>query len=156
MRLVKVSGIGLFAVLTGLAFVSARVSAADNVVHFTGGMLVQNPCNAEIVGGPGTIDVTVGVNSHTNGQGDPVVNAHVSFHGELPGSLGNTYRVSFTGSEQFNAFSNPYVVPYHSNVIGKGKAPNFRMDGNINVFVNGNGDPVGAFFTGPTMTCQGS
>ena len=107
-----------------------------------------NPCNGEIPAG--IVDVLLGV--HVNEDGG--VNVFRSFHGTLEGNQGNTYQISSSGHEHFDSTAASYDVPFHNNVIGLGKAPNFELDATVRIFVNSNQDPITFIVINPPVTCK--
>jgi hypothetical protein len=123
----------------------------DNVFHFGGSVGVGNPCNGEGVSGP--VDATAVVNRQANGKNGHV-NAHLSFHGTLTGTAGNTYQLSAVANgKSDDVNTGTYFIPYHAQVAGLGGAPNFTFDGIIRVFVNADGEPTGANFASISATC---
>ena len=142
--------ISRFAAALVCSVVAATVGAhADGNLKTTFLSTQFNPCNGEVPSG--IVDVLLGV--HVNEDGG--VTVFRSFHGTLEGNLGNTYQISSAGNEHFET-TNPayYDVPFHNNVIGLGKAPNFEADAIVRIFVNADQEPTGFTVFGYTSTCK--
>jgi len=126
---------------------------SDNLLRFTQSVNGVNPCNSEIVNG--FLDVLIVLNRHSTGLADTHVNLHGSFHGELTGSLGNTYQVSAEGQDEADVVSNRYDLPFHVNAVTEGSASNLTLDGTARVLVDSSGNPVGAGIVSLSVNCAG-
>ncbi len=135
-----------------LSFSAVPIANADNTVSFTGTFAVVNPCNDELASG--SIDVFIVVSSSVTGEGTTRVKVHHSSHASLNGDQGNVYQVSRFATDQFDALSNRYDVPWTGRFIGKNGAPNFTASGTLRVFVNSQNEPVGSLLLSITSTCS--
>src|SRR5438132_2969439 len=121
---------------------AAARADSGNVLAFTVAVAGVNPCNAENVSG--SLNVTIVLNRHSAGDDETRANVHGSFHGELTGSLGNTYHVAAEGEDHSDLLAGHYDFPFHVNAATEGSAPNLTLDGIARVIANASGDPVGA------------
>ena len=118
-----------------------------------------NPCNNENVSLKGPADVTYHTNTTSGGAHYSV---HVSFKGTGSGNKGNDYVVTLTANGDFDAPSSTvgttlhFQMPYHAEFVSKGKAPNFSLEGTIDVGVD-NGKPVNIVIVFPFVNavCKG-
>lgn len=139
----------MFAVLGALCAASANAEVKKN--EFTGNVGGYIACIAKTVVVSGPVELQVQTLEAQN-------NTMVSIHGRLKlegaDSAGNVYKSAFQMNANFDAKSTQYVMPYRSLFIGQGGAPNFKMEGDMKVFVDAAGKPVGAWIVSGTITCQ--
>jgi hypothetical protein len=139
----------------------AGLARADGNARFSFPISVffPNPCNNENVGLQGAVDVTY----HTNAAGGGAhYSVHVRFKGNGTGNQGNAYNVSLMANGDFDAPTSTigttlhFQMPYHAEFISKGKAPNFSLEGTIDVGVD-NGQPVNIVIVLPFVNaiCKG-
>jgi len=129
-------------------------------IEFPITVFFPNPCNGENVSLQGAADVTY----HTNptGTGGTHYGVEVRFKGDGTGNQGNAYVVSLMANGQFDAPTSTvgstlhFQMTYHAEFISKGKAPNFSLEGQIDVGVD-NGQPVNLVIVLPFVNavCKG-
>ncbi len=140
----------------------AGMARADGNARFDFPISVffPNPCNGENVSLQGAADVTYHANA--TGGGGTHYGVHVRFKGNGSGNQGNSYNVSLMANGEFDAPSstvgptNNFQMTYHAEFISKGKAPNFSLEGTIQVGVL-NGQPVNIVIVLPFVNavCKG-
>jgi hypothetical protein len=140
-------GVGL---LCSVAVAAVGVRA-DGTLKITRTSTLFNPCNGETVTGP--VDVELVVQTNEKSDGTHVV-VHRSFHGTLTGNQGNTYKVSSIANDQQDALAAFYDLTFENNVIGQGDAPDFKVEGNLRVFVNATQDPINYSASVTSATCK--
>ena len=139
----------MLAALMGLATLGLNAEVVQN--EFNGGVGFYNPCNGLLVTATGPVNLQVQTMENAN-------KVMVSIHGRIKlegtDSQGNAYQTSFQMNANFDAKSTQYVVPYNAIFVGQGGASNFKADGEIRIFVNAAGKPVGALIISATTSCQ--
>jgi hypothetical protein len=129
-------------------------------IDFPINVFFPNPCNSENVSLQGAADVMYHTN--TTGAGGNHYGVEVRFKGTGTGNLGNNYVVSLLANGQFDAPTSTvgttlhFQTTYHAEFISKGKAPNFSLEGTIDVGVD-NGVPVNIVIVLPFVNavCKG-
>jgi hypothetical protein len=143
-----------------LFFLGSTTLVAKTTHYNTPGFFTAvNPCNGELV----SIDTDFSALLHQNASGGQTHYVlHVDVQGAGSGDLGNQYRISSAGNAQFDEPSDEgpvnfiFDVPFHREVIGHGRAPNFHIDGVLRVLISkSTGDLSNAFIISATLTCQG-
>ena len=129
-------------------------------IEFPISVFFPNPCNSENVSLQGAADVMY----HTNptGAGGAHYVVEVRFKGKGSGNLGNDYVVSLLANGQFDAPTSTvgstlhFQTTYHAEFISKGNAPNFSLEGTIDVGVD-NGKPINIVIVLPFVNavCKG-
>jgi len=128
-------------------------------IDFPISVFFPNPCNSENVSLHGAVDVMY----HTNAAGGGAhYSVHVEFKGKGSGNQGNDYVVSLIANGNFDAPTGTvgttlhFLMPYHAEFISKGKAPNFSLEGTIDVGVD-NGVPTNIVIVLPFVNavCKG-
>jgi hypothetical protein len=155
-RFIGVSGFVVGLVACVALATSPAIAAGAARAEFGGGAGFFNSCNSEFVSGTGPITIVY------IDHGDSF-SVHFTFQiRNAVGNKGNTYVMNFIANGDFDAPSfigagfTRFDVPLHSEIVSKGGAPNFELDAIMQVFVNSSGQPVGAFFAGPSSTtCHG-
>lgn len=128
------------ALLLGLITLTTGTSVAQNSrMSFTGDLGWYNPCiSGHAVIGPGTTYLDY----HQNGSH---VAIHIRYRGtaqdyDLNGwvATGQDYKVNLEANGHFDSAAVPdqYPVHFHSIWVGHGSAPDFTMDGTINVYMD--------------------
>ena len=141
----------LFGVLAILCAVSAQAEVKKG--EFNGGVGGWIPCIQKVVSVTGPVSLQVQTVETPNST---MVSIHGRFKMEGTDTSSNQYKSTFQMNANFDAKSAAYVVPYSSVFIGQGGAPNFKMEGNINIYVDASGTPVGAWIASGNITCQGN
>ena len=131
--------------------VSSTALLADNQKNtFTGSIGFGSSCTS-FINANGPFDVMV----QTNTEGDsPMVSIHVRWKMDGSDRDGNDYSGSFMGNATFDSIEGAYEMPYHAVMVGKGKAPNVRFEGDIRISVTPSGRPVWASIRTFSATCQ--
>jgi hypothetical protein len=138
--------------LAGLMAIGAIGAHAEVMKNeFNGGVGYYNPCNNLLVTATGPVNLQV----HTVENANKVA---VSINGKLKlegaDTQGNAYKTSFQMNANFDAKASQYVVPYNAVFVGQGGAPNFKADGEIRIYVDPTGKPVGAWIVSAGTACQ--
>jgi hypothetical protein len=141
----------LFGVVAILCAVSAQAEVKKN--EFNGGVGGWVPCIQKAVTVTGPISLQVQTLDAPN---KTMVSIHGRFNMEGTDTSSNQYKSTFQMNASFDAKSAQYVVPYSSVFIGQGGAPNFKMEGDVKIYVDAAGMPVGAWIVSGTITCQGN
>ncbi|HET8522609.1 MAG TPA: hypothetical protein VFL82_05200 [Thermomicrobiales bacterium] len=139
--------------LTALVCVLAASPAlADGAVRsgFTGKLALTNPCNDEVVSGSFPIDIIY----QATPNGDHY-NIHISEHGTLAGSYGNSYRYNMEGSGVFDAPTGDFYfdVPFHSVFADPDGHLTFTFDGIDQLYFSPEGQIAAARFTSSAKAC---
>ncbi len=137
------------AVLLGLGSFGVQAQAAKT--EFNGGIGTWNPCNHLAVTVTGPVNLQVQTVENKNN-----VNVAIEGRVKLDGadSQSNPYKLSMMFNATFNAKSNQYIVPYTAIFVGQGGAPNFKLDGDVKVYVDNAGKPVGVVIVSGSSSCQ--
>ncbi len=143
-KLVTWAAASLLVVSSSVIASSARADGNARI-EFPVNVFFPNPCNNENVNLQGASDVMY----HTNptGNGGTHYGVHVRFKGNGSGNQGNDYNVTLMANGEFDAPSSTigttlhFQMTYHAEFISKGKAPNFSLEGVIDVGVD-NGQPT--------------
>ena len=141
--------------------VIAGAVRADNArIDFPIAVFFPNPCNSENVSLQGAADVSYHANA--TGAGGTHYSVHLQFKGKGSGNLGNNYNVSLIANGEFDAPTSTvgttlhFQMPYHAEFTSTGKAPNFSLEGSVDVGVD-NGKPVNIVIVLPFVNavCKG-
>ena len=135
----------------GLAGPIARASG-DNVLRADFDVQSVNPCTGEIV--TGTLSARLIVNTVMVGNGVVHVNINGGFTGELSGDQGNTYQVSAQGHDSFDTLAAFYDAEFSVHASSRGSGPNLTLDGVVRVFVDADGNPLGAHILSVNANCN--
>jgi hypothetical protein len=147
--------------LVGCSVIASVARADGNArVEFPISVLFPNPCNSENVTLHGAADIMYHTNATGAGGAHYVV--EVRFKGKGSGNLGNDYVVSLMANGQFDAPTSTvgttlhFQTTYHAEFISKGSAPNFSLEGTIDVGVD-NGVPTNIVIVLPfaNAVCKG-
>jgi len=144
----KLKFIGMVAALCAMS-AQAEVKKAE----FNGAVGGYVACLQKTVSVSGPVDLQVQTNESPN---NTMVSIHGRFKMEGTDSSSNQYKSSFQMNANFDAKSTMYVVPYSSVFIGQGGAPNFKMEGDVKIYVDATGKPVGAWIASGNISCQGN
>ena len=139
----------MFAIIGALCAVSVSAEVKQN--EFTGSVGGYVACIAQNVSLSGPVNLQV---QTLEAQNKVMVSIHGRLKLEGADASGNVYRSSFQMNANFDAKSTQYVMPYSSVFIGQGNAQNFKMEGDMKVFVDATGKPVGAWILTGAITCQ--
>lgn len=139
----------MFAIIGALCAVSANAEVKQN--EFNGSVGFYSSCIGKNVSVAGPINLQV---QTLEAQNKVMVSIHGRIKLEGADASGNPYQSSFQMNANFDAKSGQYVVPYSSVFIGQGNAENFKLDGDMKIFVDATGKPVGAWIVTGSLTCQ--
>ena len=143
--------IKLLGVIAAFCAVSAQAEVKKN--EFNGAVGGPVACIQTTVQVTGPIELQVQTNE---GPKNTMVSIHGRFDMTGTDSASNTYKSKFQMNANFDAKSTLYIIPYSSVFIGQGGAPNFKMEGDMKIYVDATGKPVGAWIASGNITCQGN
>ncbi|MBM3753819.1 MAG: hypothetical protein FJW38_07540 [Acidobacteria bacterium] len=138
----------MFAIIGALCAVSA--SAEVKRVEIPGAIGGYVSCIGQtvVVSGTGVTQIQT-----LEAQNNTLVSIHGQAKLEGADASGRAYKATFKYNANFGAKSTSYTVPYNALFIGHGNTPNFRLDGEIKLFVDANGNPIGGAILSGTITC---
>lgn len=138
----------MLAVIGALCAVSANAEVKRIEIPGAIGGYVSCIGQTVVVSGTGVTQIQT-----LEAQNNTLVSIHGQAKMEGTDASGRAYKAAFKYNANFGAKAASYTVPYNMLFIGQGSTPNFKMDGDIKIFVNAEGTPVGGAILSGAITC---
>ncbi len=156
----KLLSFGLLIIMLG--FMGFSADRTLSTISDKGAVVITLPidffitiCNGEYVEVYGTVHITSNYHFDHNGGLHVVENQH--FKAEGIGDFGNKYRLNYSDSYKHHVGVNGYPVTFSNPVlaifVGKGSAPNLKIQGKVHTTINHNG-VLTASFEIDHITCK--